>query len=121
MMADSYHVPTLASSYSGIPERLYKEAVSAKERVQSLRTLPHSKPRAKPAKLPPNTSQDAFDAAIAALKKTLGEAGVEVNDKPLVDGWYMVSLGGINLFQIMLTQIVLRNIRESGFLKGILK
>jgi len=90
-MDESHHVPKLASSYSGIPERLYNEAVSAKERTQSLRTLPRSKPRVNSAKLPPNISQDDFDVAIAALKKILGEAGVEVNDKPLVDGWYMVS------------------------------
>jgi hypothetical protein len=56
-----------------------------------LKTLPHSKPRSSPIRLPPDTSKDQFDIAIVALKKILGETGVEVNDKPLVDGWYMVS------------------------------
>lgn len=91
MMAESLDVPRLTSNYSGIPERLYNEAVTAKEKTQSLKTLPHSKPRSSPIRLPPDTSQDQFDAAIAALRRLLGEAGFEVNDKPLVDGWYMVS------------------------------
>ncbi|TVY64254.1 Vanillyl-alcohol oxidase [Lachnellula suecica] len=88
-MENSLDVPTLASKYSGIPDRLYNEAVSSKERTQSLKTLPHSRPRGHPAKLPLDTSQDDFDAAITALRKILGDDRVEVNDKPLVDGWYM--------------------------------
>jgi hypothetical protein len=91
MMAESLNVPKLDSSYSGIPERLHNEAVMAKEKTQSLKTLPHSKARSSPIRLPPDTDQDQFDIAIAALKKILRETGVEVNDKPLVDGWYMVS------------------------------
>ena len=97
-MEESLDVPKLATTYSGIPERLYNEAVSAKERTQSLKTLPNSKPRLSSVKLPPDTSQDEFDTAIAALKKILGNPRVEVNDKPLVDGWYMVSLSGTYLF-----------------------
>jgi hypothetical protein len=91
MMAASLDVPKLTSSYSGIPDRLYNEAVTAKEKTHSLKTLPHSKPRSSPIRFPPDTNQEQFDVAIAALRKILGEAGVEINDKPLVDGWYMVS------------------------------
>jgi hypothetical protein len=30
-----------------------------------------------------------FDTAIATLVEVLGPKGVELNDKELVDGWYM--------------------------------
>jgi len=90
-MAPSLEIPKLGSKYSGIPERLYNEAVLAKEKTQALKTLPHSKPRGSFVRLPPDTSQEQFDVAIAALRKILGDAALEVNDKPLVDGWYMVS------------------------------
>lgn len=82
-------IPSLNSVHSGVPDRLTKEADETKARLYSLRTLPDSRPRQNPVRLPPNTSREAFDAAITALKKTLGEKGVELNDKELKDGWYM--------------------------------
>lgn len=91
-MSETDGIPQLDITYSGVPNGLYNEAVSAKKRIQNLKTLPHSKPRLSPAKLPPDTSQVEFDTAIIALKQLLREKYVEVNDKPLIDGWYMVSL-----------------------------
>lgn len=88
-MSTHLEIPNLASKHSGIPERLRTEAKSAKERTYALKTLQTSAPRRAPLRLPPNTSQEKFDVAVAALHKLLGENGVELNDKSLVDGWYM--------------------------------
>ncbi|CAG8979727.1 hypothetical protein HYALB_00012373 [Hymenoscyphus albidus] len=83
-------VPSLNASHSGIPTRLEKEAQATKEKTYSLKTLPDSVPRKHPVKLPPNTSQENFDLAITELRKSLvNNDAVEINDKPLVDGWYM--------------------------------
>lgn len=79
----------MTTIHSGVPARLKDEADAAKERLYSLKTLPDSVPRKNNIRLPPDTSQGKFDTAIAALKKILGDDGVELNDKPLVDGWYM--------------------------------
>jgi hypothetical protein len=82
-------IPTLASKHSGVPARLEKEAAEGKERLYLRRTLPNSTPRQSPLRLPPNISRDQFDVAIDALTKSLGAKALELNDKPLVDGWYM--------------------------------
>jgi hypothetical protein len=82
-------IPKLDSVHSGVPARLSKEADAAKERLYSLRTLPNSIPRQSSLRLPPNTSREVFDTAIATLVEVLGPKGVELNDKELVDGWYM--------------------------------
>ncbi len=88
-MSTSSKVPTLTTKHSGIPARLKNEADAAKERLYSLKTLPDSVPRKSNVRLPPNTSKESFETAIAALTKLLGSDGVELNDRPLVDGWYM--------------------------------
>ncbi|KUJ19925.1 glycolate oxidase [Mollisia scopiformis] len=88
-MSSSSRIPTLTTTHSGVPARLKNEADAAKERLYSLKTLPDSVPRKSNVKLPPNTSQETLDAAITALTKFLGKDGVEINNKPLVDGWYM--------------------------------
>ena len=88
-MSQPSAIPTLASKHIGVPTRLVKEADAAKERLYSLRTLPTSIPRQSSLRLPPNISRDQFHAAIKALTKSLGTKAVELNDKPLVDGWYM--------------------------------
>jgi hypothetical protein len=85
----SNSIPKLDLVHSGVPDRLSKEAEAAKERLYSLRTLPNSTPRQSSLRLPPNTSREKFDKAIAALVEVLGPKGVELNDKELVDGWYM--------------------------------
>jgi hypothetical protein len=88
-MSNSTPIPKLDSVHSGVPARLSKEADAAKERLYSLRTLPNSVPRQGSLRLPPNTSREKFDTAIAALVEVLGPKGIELNDKELVDGWYM--------------------------------
>src|ERR1700709_2719207 len=88
-MSDFSKVPTLVNIHSGVPERLSAEAAEAKEKTYSLRTLPNSVPRQSPVRLPPNITREVFDTAIEELRKVLGEKNVELNDKPLVDGWYM--------------------------------
>ncbi|KAF8865878.1 glycolate oxidase [Acephala macrosclerotiorum] len=85
----SSKIPSLTTTHSGVPTRLKDEADAAKDRLYSLKTLPDSVPRKSSVRLPPNISQETFDEAIVALTKQLGEDGVELNDKPLVDGWYM--------------------------------
>ena len=82
--------PVLSSKiHHGVPGRLVREAASAKERLYSNKTVGESKSRRRASPLPPNLSREAYDEAIAELRQSLGEANVELNDKPLVDGWYM--------------------------------
>lgn len=81
-------IPSLLSRYSGVPMRLTQEAIAAKARLFSQKTLPDSVARRKTA-LPPGVSRENFDKAMRELKAALGDENVELNDKPLVDGWYM--------------------------------
>lgn len=86
----SSKIPSLNEVHTGVPERLASEAVLAKESMNALRTLsPAYQRKGELPRLPPNTSREKFDEAIAALKKDLGPCKVELNDKPLEDGWYM--------------------------------
>jgi hypothetical protein len=82
-------IPNLSIIHSGVPARLSNEAVAAKQKSYALKTLPDSAPRQSALKLPPGVTRDVFDKAIDELRKVLGKDGVELNDKPLVDGWYM--------------------------------
>lgn len=81
-------IPDLDTVYSGVPTRLATEAVAAKSRLDSQRTVEESSVR-KAVSLPPGIGKEAFDRAIKELKSSLGDENVEINDKPLVDGWYM--------------------------------
>ena len=83
-------IPSMSTIYSGVPERLKQEAVAAKERLFSQKTSEgiNSRARTRTA-LPPGVDQTAFDKAISQLRHELGSDNVELNDKPLVDGWYM--------------------------------
>ena len=76
--------------HNGVPKRLVAEAKRAKEMMTSNKTLPDSVPRKKETpKLPPGITRQEFNVAITNLKQLVGNANVEINDKPLVDGWYM--------------------------------
>ncbi|KAI1624417.1 glycolate oxidase [Exophiala viscosa] len=76
--------------HSGIPKRMESEAKLAKARLFSNKTLPDSVARQREIpRLPPNISRESFNRAMAELREILGDANVELNDKPLVDGWYM--------------------------------
>jgi hypothetical protein len=82
--------PLLSDKYSGVPKRLAGEAKRAKKLLYSNKNVDESKSRSKEVPvLPPDVTREAFNAAIADLKNIIGEQLVEINDKPLVDGWYM--------------------------------
>lgn len=81
-------IPDLDKQYSGVPARLAQEAIDAKSRLYSQKTLPDSVSRRRTA-LPPGISRGAFDRAVTELRQSLGHENVDLNDKPLVDGWYM--------------------------------
>ena len=71
----------------GVPARLSNEAVAAKEKTDSLRTLPRSVAHQSPVRLPPGVTREVFDKAIDELRKVLGEKGVELNDR--LSRWLM--------------------------------
>ena len=81
-------IPSLSTLYSGVPDRLKQEAIAAKERLFSQKTSPASVKRTRLA-LPPGIDQTSYDKAIAQLRQSLGEDNVQLNDKDLVDGWYL--------------------------------
>lgn len=79
---------------SGVPPRLAEVAHDAKERVFASRTLKDSDTRepgvdSQLPVLPPDTTREAFNIATKELRADLGVEHVVLNDKPLVDGWYM--------------------------------
>ncbi len=82
-------VPSLDELHSGAPNRLAREAWEARSRLFSHRSLPISSPRHHGIRLPPDTSLEKFEEAITALQGKLGNENVKVNDKALVDGWYL--------------------------------
>ncbi|KAI1098321.1 vanillyl alcohol oxidase [Jackrogersella minutella] len=82
-------IPSLEETHSGAPTRLSQEAQDARARLLSNRTLPVSRPRKSGVRLPPDVSLEEFEKAVKELRAAIGDANVEVNDKPLVDGWYI--------------------------------
>lgn len=82
--------PLLSEKYSGVPKRLTPEAKRIKKLLYSNKTAEEQSSRSKTVPvLPPDTTRDAFNAAIKDLKSLVGDQNVEINDKPLIDGWYM--------------------------------
>lgn len=82
--------PSLSSNYSGVPDRLAEAGIESKTRLLTKRTLPETSPRKLDVpRLPPDTTRAEFNQAVDELKQILGAEHVAVNDKPLVDGWYM--------------------------------
>ena len=81
-------IPSLSTIYSGVPERLAKEAIAAKQRLFSQRTTKDNTGRKRLA-LPPGIDQVSYDTAITHLRDALGKGNVQLNDKALVDGWYL--------------------------------
>lgn len=82
-------IPVLEQVYSGVPARLNDEAEQTLSRLLQNRTVSTSEPRKHGVRLPPDTTAETFEAAIKDLQDKIGVDNVEVNDKPLVDGWYM--------------------------------
>ncbi|KAI5849153.1 hypothetical protein BZA05DRAFT_375379 [Tricharina praecox] len=83
--------PLLAEDcHSGIPARHHQQAIESRARLYSNRTVPASTPRSQETPvLPPDVDRETFNLAVDELRKLLGAENVELNDKPLVDGWYM--------------------------------
>ena len=91
-MADLSSIPNLSQKYSGIPDRLLNDAKRAKTLLFSNRTDIDVKPKDRnleTPRLPPDVSRDTFNHAITELRQAVGAQNVELNDKPLVDGWYL--------------------------------
>ncbi|KAF2740129.1 glycolate oxidase [Polyplosphaeria fusca] len=83
---------TVDERYRGYPTRLAQQSADAQKSRDSLyshRTLPDSVPRKQSLRLPPDSTLETFDAAITALQHQIGRSNVVLNDKPLVDGWYL--------------------------------
>jgi hypothetical protein len=83
--------PTLLEKHSGVPTRLVDQAKRAKGLLFSRRTKEDRAPSSTPRRvqLPPDTTQEKFDEAIAQLRAVVGDQYVQVNDGALIDGWYM--------------------------------
>ncbi|KAK3688844.1 hypothetical protein B0T22DRAFT_407519 [Podospora appendiculata] len=81
-------VPTLPGTHSGIPTYLLEKARKAKEGIFETRTKPRAERQRLPV-VPQGIERDAFLQALAELKEELGAENLEINDKPLTDGWYM--------------------------------
>ena len=87
-MSSTSPVPLLAEKHSGIPENLLEKAQRAKALIYDTRTKDPSTRQRLPV-IPQGIEKDAFIQALENLAQQLGKANVEVNDKLLVDGWYM--------------------------------
>ncbi|OIW27080.1 glycolate oxidase [Coniochaeta ligniaria NRRL 30616] len=81
--------PILEEVYSGAPSRLNEEAEATFSRMVSNRTLSKSDTRKTGLVLPPDTSKEDFERAISDLQSKIGAEHVQINDKPLDDGWYL--------------------------------
>ncbi len=79
-------VPTLPGTHSGIPTYLLDKARKTKEGIFEGRTKPVKERQRLPV-VPQGIERDDFIAALEDLKQQLGTDNVEVNDKPLKDGW----------------------------------
>src|ERR1700742_1418601 len=87
---DLSDTPTLAEKHSGIPTRLIDQARRAKGLLFSRRTAGKTiSSGGRRVQLPPYTTQEKFNDAIAQLRSVVGDQYVNLNDGTLVDGWYM--------------------------------
>lgn len=84
----SSDVPTLPETHSGIPSYLLDKAREAKASIFEGRTKTANERQRLPV-VPQGIERDDFLKALAELKELLGAEHVEINDKPLKDGWYM--------------------------------
>lgn len=84
------HPPAVAlypEIYSGIPARLLPKAQKEKLRLASNLTKAVAPPRKRDVAIPAGVSKRAFLTALDALSRKIGRENVEINDKPLDDGW----------------------------------
>ena len=79
---------------AGAPPRLKELEAIIKKKIEDNSTVKlDDVPRREAAEdlpvLPPGVSRSKFNAAIEELKKAIGAENVDLNDKPLSDGWYL--------------------------------
>lgn len=79
-------VPTLAQKHSGIPENLLDKARAMKKDTFDKRTKPVNERLRLPV-IPQGVAKDVFFLALEELRGEIGTDHVELNDKPLEDGW----------------------------------
>lgn len=79
-------IPTLEQKHNAVPARLLHKARRAKGRIQDIATKP-LRPRQRWPVVPQGIERSRFFLALDELAKELGNDHVEVNDKPLDDGW----------------------------------
>ncbi|KAF3908987.1 hypothetical protein ABW20_dc0108379 [Dactylellina cionopaga] len=102
MASSTSRIPTLNDTHSGTPVRLLKEAQEHKNRLYSNKTVPPSWPRKQEVPvLPPDVDRTTFNKAIGDLQRLIGKENIEVNDKPLIDGWYMEHPNTHDAFHIL--------------------
>lgn len=82
----NFDVPTLAQKHSGIPESLREQARIVKKNTFDRRTKSVDDRQRLPV-IPQGVSRETFNEALAELRREIGADNVEVNDKPLKDGW----------------------------------
>jgi hypothetical protein len=87
-MGSISEVPLLFEKHSGIPQNLLEKAKNAKALIYETRTKETNTRQRLPV-IPQGIEKDIFIRALEKLAEQLGKDNVEVNDKPLVDGWYM--------------------------------
>lgn len=81
-------IPTLAQKHSGIPAHLLDKARQQKKNAFDVRTKLVNDRQRLPV-LPKGISEKKFHEALNELQSELGSEHVELNDKPLIDGWYV--------------------------------
>ncbi len=79
-------IPVLPASHSGIPTFLLEKAQNAKRAVFETRTKPESNRQRLPV-IPQGIDHNTFFEALDDLRGQIGSEYVEINDKPLKDGW----------------------------------
>ncbi|OQE13590.1 hypothetical protein PENSTE_c052G00782 [Penicillium steckii] len=80
--------PTLDGCHSGIPRNLLRSAAQVKANLVSNQTI-DPRERAQLPVLPQGFTSSQFATALAEIIHYLGKQHVEINDKPLDDGWYI--------------------------------
>lgn len=82
------NVPTLTQKHSGIPDYLLEKAQAVKKDTFEKRTKPLNDRQRLPV-IPQGIDEETFFKALDELRKDIGTGNVDVNDKPLKDGWYV--------------------------------
>jgi hypothetical protein len=86
--ASSTQIPTLPETHSGIPRYLLENAQNTKNTIYTARTeKPTHGKSTRSIAIPHGLEEDTFLKAMSELSAMLGAANVELNDKPLEDGW----------------------------------